>query len=163
MPRGRVRTDFSRAQHAEMDARYRAGATLEELAREFGVTGPTIRAHLRRLGTPIRQRHARGDRHGWWRGGLSTDAQGYVRAWVARDDPMYVMANAAGQVPEHRLVMARHLGRPLRREETVHHVNGDKQDNRIENLQLRHGRHGKGVALRCASCGSTDIKPTTIY
>ena len=71
-----------------------------------------------------------------WRGGKSTDTNGYIMIYVRDDDFFAPMVTCAHYIPEHRLVMAKNLGRCLHTWETVHHLNGDKHDNRIENLQL---------------------------
>jgi hypothetical protein len=68
--------------------------------------------------------------------GKTIDKKGYIRILVPPSSPFYPMADHESYVPEHRLIIAQHLGRLLKRYEVVHHKNGIKNDNRLENLEL---------------------------
>lgn len=69
----------------------------------------------------------------WWR-----TSKGYIagRTWLPDGTRHYIK--------QHRYFMERHLGRKLLPNEDVHHINGVKDDNRIENLQvIIHGEHSR--------------------
>lgn len=74
----------------------------------------------------------RGPDHPAWRGGIVLDKHGYVREFA----PDHPRANMGRYVKQHHLVMEQELGRYLLEGESVHHKNGNRQDNRIENLEL---------------------------
>jgi hypothetical protein len=67
-----------------------------------------------------------------WKGGLTKHKKGYLMR-LASDHPR---SGSGNYVFEHILVMEANLGRYLHSDETVHHRNGVKDDNRIENLEL---------------------------
>jgi hypothetical protein len=95
-------------------------------------SGGLCRRHARRkqlygdplAGRPMRQRGAGGSlSHGYW-------------AVVVTPELRHLVPPGRKTELEHRLVVAQQLGRPLRSDEVVHHKNGDRLDNRPENLEL---------------------------
>lgn len=88
----------------------------------------------------------------WKKTGDTGPAESYKPGWKGRvvgngrrvDELGYVHIKVRGHVEErkngwsleHRVVMSDHLGRGLERHESVHHKNGQRGDNRIENLEL---------------------------
>ena len=94
-----------------------------------------------------------------------SDARGWCkmhwRRWRRHGDHMFVtirtnnpnpdgyiriMVNGKGMV-QHRYIMEQHLGRKLLPEENVHHINGIRHDNRIENLEIWNTRQPKGQRI----------------
>ena len=84
-----------------------------------------------------------------WNGGRYKDSFGYV--YILTPGHPY---SRAGYVAEHRLVMEKAIGRYLLPTELVHHKNGIKDDNRLENLELLTRRTHKGNVV-CPFCKQT--------
>lgn len=80
----------------------------------------------------IRSKARQGENSSTWKGGRKINKKGHVLV-LRKGHPM---ADKSGYVLEHRLVMAEYLGRILSSKEIVHHINGIKTDNRIENLKI---------------------------
>ena len=89
-----------------------------------------------------------GEGHPEWKGGRIQDRNGYIHVFVP-DHPECLRLNETRRIKanggyyrkekyiqEHRLVMEKHLGRYLLPTEVVHHINGQKDDNRLSNLVL---------------------------
>lgn len=60
--------------------------------------------------------------------------QGYIAVYKPNHPAAYKSGSRVGYVLEHRLIMEGHIGRYLEPNECVHHINGIRDDNRIENL-----------------------------
>jgi len=90
-------------------------------------------------------RKRRGSKHPSWNGGKYTDREGYIMVSVRQG-----RSNKSGWTnyrKEHVVIMEEHLDRPLKKEEVVHHIDGNKANNLLENLWLTdRKRHRKAHA-----------------
>lgn len=108
------------------------GGEFADAAAHFGVSVKTLRRYQAKAGVRLVPKPRFGERAPAWTGGVSRSPRGYVRLYM----PDHPDANPRGYVLEHRLVMEQSIGRRLRPEEVVHHINRVKDDNRRENLEL---------------------------
>ena len=94
-----------------------------------------------------------------------TDTEGYVLVWA----PQHPNAQTCGYIRRGRLVLSQDLKRSLKSFEIAHHINGDRADDRLENLKLKtpsqHSKahrlnewrkqHPEGELRVCRTCGKT--------
>jgi hypothetical protein len=165
-PRVFRKQGFSSRQQKEMLSLWQDGIAMYKIREQFKTSESIIKAILKEQGANLQREAKLGSRNPRWKGGRRQIEGGYIQVWADPGHPFYKeMVNATGPNGtkignwlEHRIVMAEHLGRPLLSTEQVHHINGDRADNRIENLQLRKSKsHGAGQDWCCADCGSINI------
>jgi len=114
--------------------------SVSAVARAFGINGQTLRFRMLKVGVQMKRGFKSpktvryyGPDHYNWKGGIIYHSSGYLMEYA----PNHPDAKAnKGYVMQHRLIMERHLGRLLLKTEDIHHINGIKDDNRLENLVL---------------------------
>lgn len=109
---------------------------LNRIAKELGVTRTVISRRFEKFGIkkldPVSAKTVFGSAENSrnWKGGRIVQNGYYMVRCPNHPKAML------GYVYEHRLVMEQHIGRYLEKDEIVHHKNRDKQDNRLENLEI---------------------------
>lgn len=136
---------LTQAHELEIVGSYQRGESGPMIGKRLGVSVAAIMRCLHRNNIPIiksrpvteaqklkhsQQMRGRGK-------GVYKTTDNYVKVRALN----HPFADSAGNVMQHRLVVEAALGRYLQPEETVHHKNGIKNDNRLENLELLESRY----------------------
>jgi hypothetical protein len=122
------------------------GLNLREIGCKLGVVSQAVLQTMKKFGIKRRTKSevTRGEKHYNWKGGRYLHKDGYVYV-KAENHPR---KSNRGYVFEHVLIVEKHLNRFLRKGEVVHHFNGIKTDNRIENLiVMRQQDHSNLIPL----------------
>ena len=153
----------------KIEKMYLSGMTIPEISKKYGISVTPIRRimkeHkiLRRKAAP-RKGLFSGKGNPAWRGGKRKRSDGYIIVWTPTGDRL-----------EHRLIMERHIKRPLLKTEVVHHKDGNPLNNEICNLEIfqsqkehaeSHGRVNRETLLangmkECTLCKF--IKPVSDF
>ncbi len=99
--------------------------------KQIGNTNTRGRHHTDEAKLKLKIAHSR-EKSYMWKGGRVVDSSGYIL--IKNTEHPYADKN--GYVFEHRLIIEKKLGRYLLPAEVIHHINGIKDDNREENLEL---------------------------
>jgi len=115
---------------------FRDRLSTTKLAKQFRCSSRTIKLLIERSGFKLRSlseagKGKLGKESSHWKGGKR-----HLRGYVLICDNSHPFRDCDNYVPEHRLVMEKHLGRFLNPKEIVHHKNNKPSDNDIKNLVL---------------------------
>lgn len=136
---------------------------------------PLIECHcgckmmIHKLGTDerirkfVRGHHVIGDKNPRYNGYKSIDNDGYRLLYK----PDHLNSRKWGWILEHRYIVSKYLGRPLKKDELIHHINENRLDNRLSNLMImtrqEHQHHHISVDISdrfCSKCGSNETRST---